>query len=152
MNNDFWDNFDTLPQELVDIIWNLLDIPTKIFVCKSYYLNYHYQIPFLLNIKFDCYLRNLVKFDCYFILSLVLNEQKNQLSKSLNHKIIYKNMRYNNYLDYIKTLIYEHNNNKSNKSNKSNNCKNIFLEWINDNKNICKNSFKKKRRDNRWTN
>tara|TARA_X000001036_G_C20273688_1_gene641422 strand:- start:24 stop:464 length:441 start_codon:yes stop_codon:yes gene_type:complete len=146
MNNDFWDNFDELPQELVDIIWDFVDTTTKMFVCKSYYLHYHYRVPFLLNINFSCYLRNIVKFDCFFILSLVLDEQQYQLSKPLHSKIKYKNMRYNNYLDYIKALIYEHNNNKSN------NCKNVFLTWVNNNKIICKNSFKKKRRDNRWTN
>ena len=140
---NFWDNFDRLPQELVDIIWDFVDLNTKIFVCKSYYLNYHFKIPENLNIKFDCYLRNLIKFDCHFIFSLVLNEEKERIIKINKKNFSYRNSRYNNYLDYLKNLIYEYQANKSQK---------IFLEWIHNNKDICKNSFKKKKRDNKWTN
>lgn len=140
MQINFWDNFSKLPQELKDIIWSYVDVKIKVFTCKPYYQKFHKLIitPF----KFDTYLRNIIKFDLNFVLSQVLKDEEERILK--NRKIYYrfKNYRFNSYINYLHTLIQEYNSKK---------CQNIFLEWIS-NKNICKNSFKKKKRDNKWTN
>ena len=127
--NDFWDNFNKLPQELIDIIWKMVSFKVKLFVIKDIYINNHYLIYDLLSINHNTYYRNIIKNDCFFVFERIL----------LDDMSFHKNKKFLNNMNYLINQYgaYE--------------CKIIFIEFCKKNK-ISKNMFKKKTTTSRWTN
>ena len=103
-------NIALLPDELIIMIWKMVETKYKVFVSKKYYLLYHPLIV-IPKYRYNSYLRNIIRNDCYFVVNQLLNENSNCWIKMNNIK--YKNSVYASYLHYILALCIEYNASRS---------------------------------------
>jgi len=130
----------TLPVELIELIWNNLNPHNKIFLNKKYYIELNYLIDGLV-INYESYIRDIVRHDCSFSFNHIL-------SRHFIHWLHKQNYKYNNiiYPDYINFIL---NYCASNNSSKCSYLINLQLNLSGLKKEWCKNSRIKY---NRWSN
>ena len=140
MNNKLnMELLNLLPNEILVLIWSYVDIKQKIWVTKSYYEKYHKLI--LPDIpRFNSYMHFIIRNKYDYLFNIML---KDNYTLWINKKKWpYKEIIFNNYLDYLLYLC-----NKSNASK----LKEILANYKKSNINV--NKYKIKRTNyNRWTN
>ena len=105
-------NIDKLPDEILLIIFNYINLEKKIFLNKYYYNNYsHLIINLIPKHNYHSYLRSIIRNDSKFsfinILSLNFSFWINNIT---NYK--YNNTYYENYLSFLIQLCKKYNSNK----------------------------------------
>lgn len=110
--------FATLPNEIIDVIYQFIPKHLLVFTSWNYYDNYHYLLkPFIKN--YESYLRYIIRRDHDFIFSKVIDE-------NCNNWIKIKYYLYNNniFSDYTFFLLHYSIENQSDK------CKLLLKELI----------------------
>jgi len=110
-----------LPNELLNIIFDYLDISVKVSLNKYYYNKYNYILQ--KNFTFERYnslVRDIIRNDYIFIFKHIILENFEKWVKLVKYN--YKNIIYENYITF---LIYYCNKKSSNK------CKNIIYDFLN---------------------
>ena len=122
-----------LPNELLNIIFQKLNISIKVLLNKYYYNKYNHilQKKFTFE-RYNSLVRNIIRNDYIFIFKHILDENFENWIKFIKYD--YKNIIYENYITF---LIYYCNKYSSNK------CKNIIYNYLNNSgikKNLLKNN------------
>lgn len=110
-----------LPNELLNIIFNKLNINIKVLLNKYYYNKYNYilQNNFTFE-KYNSLVRDIIRNDYIFVFQHIISENYEKWIKLVKYN--YKNVVYENYITY---LIYYCNKNSSDK------CKNLIYNFLN---------------------
>jgi len=134
--------FKELPDDIIEVVWELLDNHAKILLNRELFLEYNYSCYNKMSIhnKYS-YDRVMIRNDDSFIFKNLLdNHGKLWVS---NKKYAYNNQIHNNYLYFLLCLIYENNSSK---------CNEIMTNFLNK-EGLSKNLYKKYRTKNiRWSN
>ena len=132
----------TLPDEILNIIWQHISPRQKIFVDKKHYLELNYLIDqLIISSRYDSYIRDIIRKDSVFVF-------KHTLTRNFNYWLHKQNYKYNKiiYSDYFHFLLnYTYSNNAS----KCHNILNLQLELSGLKKERHKNSRVKY---NKWSN
>lgn len=121
----------TLPIELLDIIFSYIPEHKKAHLNKKYFKKYHYLLKnYIINNRTEDYIRNMIKRDCDFIFSRLLEENYNKWKKMSNY--YYNSYEFYNYICFLCYFCEE---------NDAVNCKNIIHDYLKNN-NIIKNPNK----------
>ena len=134
--------FKSLPDEIIDMIWNMLDHSVKSTLDKEHFLLYNFRQYNSMSIHDQyAYNRVMIRNDDSFVFdNIISNYGRKWIS---NKKYVYNNNIHNNYLYFILSLIYESNASK---------CNEIMTTFL-DKEGLSKNLYKKYRIKNiRWTN
>jgi len=117
---DFLKNVDSLPDELILIIYLYVPKIIKLFLTKQNYLQEHPLIKQYINKKnIENYYRTMVRQDNDFVFKQLLVENQ---QKWLNmKKYYYKTCIYTNYITFIESYAVE---------NDSTNCKKIIIDLL----------------------
>ena len=106
--------FVSLPNEIIDKIWDLLDDLTLLLTNKSNYIKYHSIIYQYIstNVRYSYY-RNVIRNDDCFVLNCMLSE----LGKTwcYKNKYVYKKNIYSSYYDFLLDYAIRCNSNKCRK-------------------------------------
>ncbi len=131
-----------LPDEIINIIWIFVTPVQKIGVDKKHYYKFNYLIDRLIpNIRYDSYVRDMIRNDFIFIFNFLLNRKYIYWLNRVNYK--YNNIIYPSYIHFL--LDFTHKNNAS----KCNNLINVQLNLSGLKKEWCKNNRIK---HNKWSN
>jgi len=132
---------NSLPCELIDLIFDYLSIRVKIFLTKEFYYQYHLHFyeSILIRNK-ECFIRFILRSDNYFVFKQLLSENYEKWINNIkNYK--YKNFSYKNYIYFLKDFCI---------FNDSFQCSNILCEFLKKH-NLCQNQHKKNTvRNIRW--
>ena len=130
-------NFDMLNTDVLSEIFLFVSGDIKRQLNTSYYYKYHPTIP-----RLHSFLRNVIRKDYDFIFANYLKLYYQRWEK-INHWL-YKNMKFFNYIEYIRYLCDEYEGNR---------CKANLIAFENQYKPNIKNKYKKKKiRNIRWNN
>ena len=128
--NIFQKFFTRLPNEIIELIKKYIPKKFLVFTNKTNYFLYHPLIKKNI-INYDTYIHNIVRRDNYFVFERVMVEDCLNWLKI--KKYYYKNMIYNNYLQFIIYFCIE---------NDSNKCRTILDNYLKEH-GLCKNLHKK---------
>tara|TARA_B100001093_G_scaffold507866_1_gene569082 strand:+ start:3026 stop:3445 length:420 start_codon:yes stop_codon:yes gene_type:complete len=106
-----FDIIEYLPDDIINIIFNKINVFQLIFLNKEYYHKFNYLVDSKINIgRYDSYVRDIVRNDYSFIF-------ENILIRKINFWLLRKNYLYNNviYNDFLDFLLFYCKNNNSNK-------------------------------------
>ncbi len=134
--------FKSLPDDIIEMIWNMLDHSVKSTLDKKHFLSYNFRHYSSMSIHDQyAYNRVMIRNDDSFVFdNIISNYGKKWVS---NKKYVYNNHIHNNYLYFILTLIHESNASK---------CNEIMTTFL-DKEGLSKNLYKKYRIKNiRWSN
>lgn len=136
------DRINKMPHELVYYICDFIPMTILLWTNKKLYIKHHKLIQNMINEEqYENYIRDMIRQDNDFVVALLMKENLKQWLFFKRYQ--YKNVRYANYIAFLKNYCIE---------NDSTNCRNI----INDNMNISglsKNEHKNNIvRNIRWTN
>ena len=132
---------DNLPN---DIILEIKEYIPEVFLYKTSKTNfdaYYHKIVNKYTLKdkeFQNYIKHLVKKDCHFQFNILLNLYEKQWLNT--KKWIFKNVKYFNYLEFLKYICIE---------NKSNKCRILLNNKLNTPK---KNKYKNRIKNTLWSN
>jgi len=134
--------FRALPDDIIEVVWNMLDDDAKITLNREYFFKYNHLCYDKMSVhdKYG-YDRVMIRNDDSFVFKNLLdNHGKLWIS---NKKYAYNNQIHNNYLYFLLCLIYENN---------SSRCSEILNKFLNK-EGLSKNLYKKYRTKNiRWSN
>jgi hypothetical protein len=134
--------FKLLPDDIIDIIWSLIDhgIKSSLNTEHFYKYNYLHYNKLMIHDQF-AYNRVMIRNDdCFIFENIISNYGRGWVS---NKKYAYNNQIHNNYLYFLISLIHE---------NSSNKCNKIMTTFL-DKEGLSKNLYKKYRIKNiRWSN
>ena len=134
--------FQSLPYDIKDIIWNMLDISVKSSLDKKHFLKHNYKHYSSMSRHNQYgYNRVMIRNDDSFVFeNIILNYGREWVA---DKKYVYDNRVHNNYLYFLISLIHENN---------SSRCNQIMCRFL-DKEGLSKNLYKKYRIKNiRWSN
>jgi hypothetical protein len=128
--NIFQNFFIRLPNEIIDLIKKYIPEKCLVFTNKTNYFLYHPLIKVNI-INYDSYVHNTVRRDDYFVFERIMIEDCLNWLKI--KKYYYKNMIFNNYIQFIIYYCIE---------NDSNKCRTLLDNYLKEH-GLCKNLHKK---------
>ena len=110
------DMINLLPEDVLSYILPFINIKTLIFTNTEYYCKNHKLVKYMIpKLRYDAYIRNIIRSDNDYVLLFLLNEN---IDKWINmNKYPFKNYIFNNYLFFLNYLSIEYN---------SNNCRRLI--------------------------
>ena len=134
--------FKSLPYDIKDMIWNMLDISVKSSLDKSHFLKHNYEHYSSLSRHNQYgYNRVMIRNDDSFVFANIISNYGREWVA--NKKYVYDNRVHNNYLYFLISLIHENNSSK---------CNEVMSRFL-DQEGLSKNLYKKYRIKNiRWSN
>jgi len=103
-----YDFIQYLPDEIITIIWNNINPVYKIFLNKENYYKFNYLISTLIiKGRYESYIRDIIRNDYIFIFKNILQDKLYLWIQPYDYK--YKNIVYNNYVEFL--LFYSNKNN-----------------------------------------
>ena len=135
--------FKSLPDDIIDIIWNMLDDSVKSSLDKRYFFSYNFDNYSTMTLHNQyAYNRVMIRNDDSFIFNNIISNYGKKWI--LNKKFVDRNNQiHNNYLYFLISLIHENNSSK---------CDKIMMKFL-DKEGLNKNLYKKYRIKNiRWSN
>tara|TARA_Y100000591_G_C21602960_1_gene578935 strand:- start:379 stop:780 length:402 start_codon:yes stop_codon:yes gene_type:complete len=97
---------DTLPTEILDMIYVYIPIETLIILDKKSYIKYNsQQRKRIAMYKYDSYVRSMIRNDYSFIIYILIQENYEKWKKNI--KYYYKNKKYQTYYLYLMTYSIE---------------------------------------------
>ena len=129
---------ENVPEDLIQIIWELLEPEIKVWINKKYYKKYHSVIQLMIP-RFDSFTRSMVRHDNNFIMEQLIPEN---LWRWINiKKYPYEGRIYPNYMMFFLNFCID---------NDAVKCKNILYREL-EKYGLRKNLHKKNRiRNIRW--
>jgi hypothetical protein len=135
--------FKSLPEDIIDIIWNMLDDNVKSSLDKRYFFSYNFDHYSTMTLHSQyAYNRVMIRNDDSFIFNNIIS---NYGRKWMSNKkfVDYNNQVHSNYLYFLLSLIHESN---------ASRCNEIMATFL-DKEGLSKNLYKKYRIKNiRWSN
>lgn len=134
--------FKSLPDDIIDIIWNMLDDSVKSSLDKRYFFSYNFDNYSTMTLHSQyAYNRVMIRNDDSFIFNNIISNYGRKWMS--NKKYIYNNQVHSNYLYFLLSLIHESN---------ASRCNEIMATFL-DKEGLSKNLYKKYRIKNiRWSN
>tara|TARA_A100001015_G_scaffold313624_1_gene421278 strand:+ start:1121 stop:1546 length:426 start_codon:yes stop_codon:yes gene_type:complete len=134
--------FKKLPNEIIEIVWNMLDNTKKVVLNKDGFYKFHNEVYTSISL-YNKYTLNrvVIKNDDSLVFQEIVNKYASFWLQQ--KKYICDNKLYNNYLYFILALIYQYNASK---------CNEILNNYLKK-EGLSKNLYKKYRIKNiRWSN
>ena len=135
--------FKSLPDDIIEIIWNMLDDSVKSSLDKRYFFSYNFDNYSTMTLHSQyAYNRVMIRNDDSFIFNNIISNYGRKWMA--NKKFVdYNNQVHSNYLYFLLSLIHESN---------ASRCNEIMTTFL-DKEGLSKNLYKKYRIKNiRWSN
>ena len=124
-----YDIIPFLPNEIKNIIWHHISCRQKIFINKKHYYRLNPLIDTIIsNIRYDCYVRDIIRNDCLYVFNILFYRNMNKWLSKRNYK--YNNVIYSDYVNFLLNYAYINNATKcSNNINLQLNLSGLKKKW-----------------------